>query len=86
MEHQLKIRKKYLVDILEGIKSFEVRKNDRNYQAGDVLILNEWEPADEILGVGDYTGKKIKVKVDYIFYMDELIKGCEYCVMSIRVI
>jgi len=86
MEHQLKIRKKYLVDILEGLKTFEVRKDDRGFAAGDVLVLNEWEPADEVLGSGDYTGGKIKVRVEYVFRMDELVKGSDYCVMSIVVL
>ncbi len=86
MEHQLKIRKNYLQDILEGIKNFEVRKNDRNYQVGDVLVLNEWEPTDVILNTGDYSGKKVKVRVDYVFYMSELGVNSDYCVMSIRVL
>ena len=37
MEHELKIEQCYLIHILEGRKQFEVRKNDRDYQAGDTI-------------------------------------------------
>lgn len=37
MVHRLKILKQYLIDIAIGIKTFEIRFNDRDYQVGDVL-------------------------------------------------
>jgi len=39
MIHRLKIEQHYLIHILEGIKTFEVRKNDRDYQIGDQIIF-----------------------------------------------
>lgn len=86
MEHQLKIRKEYLVDILEGVKTFEVRKDDRGFGVGDVLVLNEWVPAEDVVGFGDYTGRRIRVKVNYVFYMRELGIESDYCVMGIVVL
>ena len=41
MVHQLKIKRPYFMDILYNRKRFEVRFNDRNYQVGDFLGLNE---------------------------------------------
>lgn len=35
--HELKILHKYLVDISRGEKTFELRKNDRDYQVGDLI-------------------------------------------------
>lgn len=35
--HELKIRKRWADDILYFNKTFEVRKNDRNYQCGDII-------------------------------------------------
>jgi len=35
--HELKIKKKYLIAITEGRKTFELRKNDRDYQEGDLI-------------------------------------------------
>ncbi len=37
MRHELKIQQKWLVRILTGEKSFEVRLNDRDYQVGDTI-------------------------------------------------
>ncbi|EAE5185442.1 DUF3850 domain-containing protein [Listeria monocytogenes] len=57
--HELKILSKYFWDILEGKKTFEIRKNDRDYQVGDYLILKELK--DE-----KHTGRKLPVVVTYI--------------------
>ena len=35
--HNLKIKYEYLVAVTAGIKTFELRKNDRNYQVGDLI-------------------------------------------------
>ena len=37
MLHQLEIKQCYLCHILEGIRTFEVRKNDRDFQVGDTI-------------------------------------------------
>ena len=57
--HSLKILPKYFNDVASGYKTFEVRKNDRNFQVGDTLILKEWEN-------GEYTGRIIKKEITYI--------------------
>lgn len=35
--HELKILHEYLVDVDLGRKTFELRKNDRDYQVGDLI-------------------------------------------------
>lgn len=37
MTHQLKIEEQYLENLISGKKKSEVRRNDRDYQIGDVL-------------------------------------------------
>jgi ASC-1-like (ASCH) protein len=37
MLHKLKIKQCYLIHILDGQKTFEVRKNDRDFQVGDKI-------------------------------------------------
>jgi uncharacterized protein DUF3850 len=39
MLHQLKTVEPYWTDVYEGRKTFEVRRNDRRFQVGDVLEL-----------------------------------------------
>lgn len=43
MIHELKIKPQYYEDIKIGIKTFEIRKNDREFKLGDILILNEYD-------------------------------------------
>jgi len=57
--HDLKIAPKYMDAQLSGIKNFEIRKNDRDFQVGDRLWLREWDGQD-------YTGRKVTVYVTYI--------------------
>ena len=35
--HELKIKPQYFWDIDCDIKTFEVRKNDRNFEVGDII-------------------------------------------------
>ena len=44
-----------------GLRQFEVRLNDRSYNVGDRLLLQEWDPAKE-----QYTGAELLLKVRYI--------------------
>jgi ASC-1-like (ASCH) protein len=60
-KHQLKILPEYFQAIAEGEKTFEIRRNDRDYQVGDELFLNEFDPEKQ-----KYTGRREKVKVSYI--------------------
>lgn len=57
--HELKIMPKYFDDIVNGSKTFEIRKNDRNFKAGDLLILREHNGRN-------YTGCFIKANITYI--------------------
>ena len=52
MLHELKIKKCYLLHIIEGKKTFEVRKNDRDYQVGDTIRFLPLEDDNyEIIGL-----------------------------------
>lgn len=41
-KHSLKCIEPYFTFVNEGYKTFEVRLNDRNYQTGDIVILNKY--------------------------------------------
>ncbi len=53
--HKLKLNAAYYDDSASGIKTFEIRKNDRDFKVGDILELREyvWSGLD---GKGAYTG------------------------------
>ena len=76
---ELKIIPPYYDNVVEGSKTFEVRKNDRYYCVGDVLILNEYLPDKQ-----QYTGRRIVKVVDYIFIGGNFGIDKDYVVMSIK--
>lgn len=59
--HELKIWKEYFEEVFMGRKTFEVRKNDRNFQKGDILILKEWDNEKQ-----EYTGRQMARGISYI--------------------
>jgi hypothetical protein len=44
MIHELKCWPDYFARLADGSKTFEIRKNDRGYQAGDQLEIREYDP------------------------------------------
>jgi hypothetical protein len=40
--------------VLSGLKTFEIRENDRDFQVGDILILREFKPCKRCGGSGRY--------------------------------
>ena len=66
MIHALKTIPEYFEVSAAGVKSFEVRKNDRPYSLGDYVALNE-------VSGGEYTGRCMLHKIVYILH------DTEYC-------
>ena len=46
MRHIIKIKQCYLIHIIENKKKFEIRKNDRDYQVGDLIRFLPLEDED----------------------------------------
>lgn len=44
MIHELKTWPEYYTAVDNGTKTFEIRKNDRDYKVGDRLWLKEYDP------------------------------------------
>jgi hypothetical protein len=76
--HKLKVWKEYYQDLYEKRKTWEMRQNDRDYQVGDDLLLEEYDK-DKM----EYTGNFVTLNVTYILHgpVFGLKKG--YCVMSL---
>lgn len=83
MIHQLKIRKNYFKDIIEGKKTYEIRIRNRDFQIGDYLGLNEI--TEETLSVNrKETGRFILAKVTGILEDSEFTQT-GYVILSIRI-
>lgn len=59
MHHDLKILTVYYPRVLEGSKPFEIRFNDRNFQEGDTVTLNEWDGER-------YTGRAVTRQLTFV--------------------
>jgi len=52
MVHDLKTWPLYFAAVSSGKKTFEIRKNDRDFKVGDILILKEFIPCKQCDGGG----------------------------------
>jgi hypothetical protein len=59
--HELKTRPEFYGLIASGVKTFEIRKNDRGFAVGDRLILRELDPASDA-----HTGRMMARDVSYV--------------------
>ena len=74
--HNLKIWPEYFAAVRGGLKRAELRWNDREYQAGDILDLCEWDPNEE-----SFTGDFISVTVTHVADLGQWMPG--YVLLSI---
>jgi ParB family chromosome partitioning protein len=81
MIHELKILPEYFAEVASGSKTFELRRNDRQFRVGDVLRLCEYEPE-----CGRYTGNRVDAVVTSLLPGGRFDLPDHLCVMSIRVI
>ena len=74
--HQIKLGKTFFADAAAGIKPFTLRKNDRNYQVGDILEKQEYDD-------GNYTGRTLRQEV---IYKLEDYTGLQegYCILGVK--
>lgn len=75
--HNLKINPNHFWDIVTGDKTFEVRRNDRNFKTGDILCLEEFDDKG-------YTGKFVHTKVIYILDDPAYVKK-DYVIMGTKI-
>jgi len=76
--HELKTVNPFFTDIWNGIKSFEVRLNDRNFKVGDSILLKEYS-------LNGYESREILCKIIY-FFSGHLMLKKGYVVLGIKII
>ena len=77
--HDLKIDWIYFPYIISETKSYEIRKNDRDYRVGDILILREWRP-----DIKEYTGRLCTREVVWILNRGEFGLEYSFIVMTLK--
>ena len=78
MEHELKILPEYFEAVLDGVKTFELRRDDRNFQVGEGIELKEFDGEK-------YTGREVPVEI--VYKLDGGNFGLEkgYCILGIKI-
>lgn len=79
--HELKCWPEFFQPILDGRKTFELRKADRDYHVGDILELKEYNIMNKT-----YTGRELQVEITYILRGPNFGMANGYCLMSIKLI
>ncbi|MFX1236323.1 MAG: ASCH/PUA domain-containing protein [Promethearchaeota archaeon] len=78
-EHKLKIWPEFFNAVLDGTKKFEIRKNDRNFQVGDKIILKEWNPSAE-----KFTGRSLAKWINFIVPGGKFGINKDFCVIGLK--
>ena len=86
--HELKINHEYLVDITIGTKTFELRKNDRDYQEGDLIRFIDIGEDDTITTKCRY---EPNIDENTLYRITYVLKNVEkygldkdYCILAIK--
>jgi len=78
-DHELKTWPGAFQDIVDGVKTFEVREDDRGFRLEDSILLREYHPTKK-----EYTGRSIDVVVTYIMPGGQFGIAEGHCVMGIK--
>lgn len=76
--HELKTLPEYFIKLVKGQKTFEWRKNDRDFKAGDELVLCEWNEETQ-----KYTGRIVSFDAGFIVYGGVFGIPEGYCIISL---
>jgi hypothetical protein len=77
--HSLKIWPEYYEEVKKEKMNFQLRKNDRDFQIGDNIILQEWNPDEK-----KYTrSTELYRHIDYIFKGGKLGLSDYFCILGI---
>lgn len=80
-KHQLKTVAPHFQLLWDKKKTFEIRKDDRNFQVGDLLFLREYDVNSDING--GYTGRCHIEKISHILRdAPEYGLAPGYCIIS----
>lgn len=89
--HNLKLKEEYVVGVMYGEKTFELRKNDRDYKVGDYIHfiqVNGQELIDNRCGI---LTTKTDIFEDNLFKITYILENVpeygldeDYCILGIK--
>lgn len=88
--HELKIKSTYFNEVANGVKTFELRKNDRDYQVGDLIHFVNAK-GEEIKWVYDQSINSLKNNSNNLYQITYILKDVpeygldkDYCILGIK--
>jgi hypothetical protein len=87
--HILKTWPEFFNDAILGIKSFELRKNDRDFKVGDTLVLHEFipeMPSSSRRSRGYFTGRICRFRIIYVLKDIEFGLSPGYCILGMTTV
>ena len=90
--HELKILHSYLIDITIGTKTFELRKNDRDYQVGDLIHFIDIKEDNttsknsmDECQIEPYIDESILYRITYVLKdVEKYGLDKDYCILAIK--
>jgi hypothetical protein len=86
-EHKLKTWSRYWDAVAAGEKTFEVRRNDRAFQTGDILVLEKFDPDlrgyDFDYGQTPPRVRAIRKRITYLLQGGQFGIEPGYCVLGL---
>ena len=73
--HDIKIHEEFFAPVFDGQKTFEVRRNDKNYMPGDIVIMREWS-----LEHG-FTGRAVCKEIGYVTAFNQRPGWCVFSLL-----
>lgn len=80
--HEIKCWSEYFWKIKSGLKNFELRFNDRDYQVGDILYIHEWDNFAEPMKRS--TGNAVLKRISYMVTNSTLGLKEGYCILQLE--
>jgi hypothetical protein len=76
MVHYLKTIQPFFSEVKSGTKTFELRRNDRDFQVGDEVYLQEYD-----LDNNSFSGQEVRAKITYVLKDWTGLEG-DFCVFA----
>ena len=78
--HILKTVQPFFDEVEKGTKTFELRRNDRDFQVGDEVYLQEYDMLHN-----SFSGKMVKVLITYILE-NRVGLDDSFCIFAFKII
>lgn len=87
MNYELKILPSHFEAVVSGKKTFEIRKNDWGFQAGDTVTLREYDPTYKgyfQTEAQQYTGRKFKARIGCVSSQEQQTNYVVFSLIPLR--